>query len=174
MREIEASTDLKDIFTICYNAAVEYTYAVANIKRSSNFGSYVIRCIDYLQNHLHEKIVLSDISNHLQITTKQLSTLFKNETGLSITDYIHHERVNEAKNLLAHSDLPFSDIGNYLGFCNQSYFNKIFKKITGITPAQYREKNYKTPIVEPNYSITDYMKEVTKRNNPIIDFTNLK
>ena len=171
MREIEASNDFKEIFNICFRAGSEYTHAVAKIKKSSNFSSYVIRCLDYLQNHLHEKIVLSDVSNHLQINVKQLSALFKKETGLSITDYIHRERVSEAKNLLAHTDLSFSDISNCLNFCNQSYFNKIFKKITDSTPSQYREEHYKTPIIDANYSIADYMKEVTQRKNPPIDYS---
>ena len=171
MREIEACSDYKEVFLICFRAAAEYTHAVANIKKSANFSSYVIRSLDFIQNHLHEKIVVSNVSNHLQITTKQLSTLFKKETGLSITEYIQNERVNEAKTLLAHTDLGFSDISNCLSFCNQSYFNKVFKTITGFTPSKYREEHYKAPIIEASYSISEYMKEVTQRKYPPIDLS---
>lgn len=171
MREIEASNDFKEIFTICFRAASEYTHAVARIKKSADFSHYVMRCIDYLQNHLHERIVLSDISDHLQINSKQLSALFKKETGLSISDYIHHERITEAKSLLAHTDLEISNISNCLNYCNQSYFNKIFKKITGSTPARYREEYYKVPILDKDISITEYLKEVTQRKKPPADFS---
>ena len=165
MREIEACESYKEVIQICFRAAYEYTSAVANIRKKTNFSSNVLRCIDYLQAHLHEKIVLSDISEILKINSKQLSAAFKNETGLSITNYIHQERVEEAKSLLAHSDLSFSDISNFLNYCNQSYFTSIFNKFTGTTPSAYREQHYKTPIIDLKYSVAEYMKEIMHREN---------
>jgi len=173
MREIEASNDSKEIFSICFRAASEYTHAVAGLKKKSNFSYHVVRCMDYLQKHLHERIIPSDISDYLHVSLKQLSASFKKETGLSITDYIQRERINEAKNLLAYTDLNFSEISNCLNYCSQSYFNSNFKKITGVTPAKYRKEHYKVPIFDGNFSIAAYIEESVQRKNPPFDFSNI-
>ena len=171
MREIEAGKDVKEIFDICFRAATEYTHAVAELKKKANYSNHVMRCIDYLQNHLHEKIIISDVSDDLNISLKQLSILFKKETGLSIVDYIQQERINEAKSLLAYTDLSFSEISSSLNYCSQSYFTSVFKKKTGITPAKYRKEHYKIPVYDGGFSIADYVRESTQRKNPLVDYS---
>ena len=59
--------------------------------------------------------------------------------GMGIPEYIHREKLQEARYLLRHTDSTLSQITNYLNYPSQSYFTQIFKKYEGMTPQQYRE-----------------------------------
>ena len=70
-----------------------------------------------------------------------LAAKFKSECGMTLTDFILREKVEEAKRLLRYSDKTLSMIGEYLGFSSQSHFTKTFKKYARQTPGQYRANN---------------------------------
>ncbi|MBR2562605.1 MAG: helix-turn-helix transcriptional regulator, partial [Eubacterium sp.] len=67
-----------------------------------------------------------------------LSTLFKQVTGQTFKEYLNHVRIQEAQRLLTHTDYPIMEISIACGFSDQSYFTKVFRKYTGLTPRQYR------------------------------------
>ena len=69
-----------------------------------------------------------------------LGRLFKKETGMCIGDYINLRRLEIAKELLASTDDKIISISSSVGFNNVTYFNRLFKKQTGLTPLQYRSK----------------------------------
>ncbi|MBQ2705601.1 MAG: helix-turn-helix transcriptional regulator, partial [Agathobacter sp.] len=81
-----------------------------------------------------------DIANALFISRSHLSTRFKQETGMNLTEYIHYIKISEAKHLLKHTDKNLLLISNYLGYSSQSHFTRIFKKMVGMSPIEYREK----------------------------------
>ncbi|MBD5449507.1 MAG: helix-turn-helix transcriptional regulator [Lachnospiraceae bacterium] len=80
------------------------------------------------------------IAKHLYLSRPYLSAKFKAETGLSLTDFILKEKTEEAKRLLCYSDKSLLNIGNYLGFSSQSHFSRVFKKYSGYSPSEYRDK----------------------------------
>ena len=67
--------------------------------------------------------------------------VFKKEVGITINSYIINYRLKEAKSLLLRHDLLIKDIAKMVGFQNSNYFAKVFKKVEGIQPKEYREKN---------------------------------
>ncbi|MCR4911940.1 MAG: helix-turn-helix transcriptional regulator [Bacilli bacterium] len=69
----------------------------------------------------------------------RLSTNFKNETGINLSDYITQVKIDKAKRLLRHSNKSFTAIATYLGFSSPSHFSKVFKKCTDTTPFEYRQ-----------------------------------
>lgn len=69
-----------------------------------------------------------------------LSTLFKKEVGMSISEYVQSAKVNEAKNLLSYTSYSMSDIASLLIFYDQSHFIRVFKKYTGVTPKQFKNE----------------------------------
>lgn len=101
----------------------------------------------YIFNHMHEKIVVSDIAETLGITPGYLSQLFRKYEDCTVIEYIHHEKIYRAKNLLKYSDLPIQEISEYLGFSSSSKFGVIFKKENKMTPHEYRVK-YKSAMEE--------------------------
>lgn len=72
-----------------------------------------------------------------------LSKTFKEETGMSITAYINQVRIEKSKQLLADRSYSLVDISNIVGFDDQSYYTKVFKSITGMSPGKYRETHGK-------------------------------
>ena len=69
-----------------------------------------------------------------------LSAKFSREAGMSLTDFILKQKTEEAKRLLRYSDKSAAAISSYLGFSSQSYFSRVFRKYSGKTPAEYRDK----------------------------------
>ena len=124
-------------------AILELCDAVQRHQRRPQGIGYIHRAQLYVQNHYREKIYLEDIAEHIGISPSYLSRLFRQETGITLQDYINEERVYRASNLLLYSDLSLPEISHYVHFPNQSYFGKIFKKYKGMTPKAYRDQ-YKT------------------------------
>lgn len=102
--------------------------------------SRISKCKDYIFSHLHEKISIHEIADALQLNANYLSGLFKKKEGISISEYILHEKIKLAKNMLIYSEYSYIEIASYLGFCSQSHLGAKFKKITGMTLRQFREQ----------------------------------
>ena len=92
----------------------------------------------YINNHFREDIQVDELARLVSLTPNYVSTIFKEVTGLTIVQYIHQLRMETARDLLQHSDMSIAQISNYLGFCDPSYFNRVFKKITGQPPSRLR------------------------------------
>ena len=120
-------------------AIEELTGRVAEKLQKPRTSGYVDKCRDYVRKHYREKIYLEDIAASIGVSPTYLSRLFKKETGTCLQDFINEERVFRAANLLLYSDLPLPEIAHYVGFPNQSYMGKIFKKLKNMTPRAYRD-----------------------------------
>ena len=81
-----------------------------------------------------------NIAKELFMNCPYLSAKFKEEAGETLTDFIWKEKTEEAKRLLRYSDKSFSSIGAYLGFSSPGHFSQVFKKYTGKTPSEYRDR----------------------------------
>ena len=122
------------------NRAIEELAGRVSEKLNRPRGSgYAERCRDYIKKHYREKIYLEDIAEALGISPTYLSRLFKKETGICLQDAVNEERIFRAANLLLYSELSLTEIALYVGFPNQSYMGKYFKKLKNITPMAYRE-----------------------------------
>lgn len=106
-------------------------------------------CQRYIFDHLYEELALPVLAKASGVSTVHLSRLFRRETGISLTEYIQRQRVEEAKQLLSLSAYSLSDISARLQFHDQSYFTKVFKKYAGVTPKQYRHGRLGTAGSEP-------------------------
>ena len=102
-------------------------------------SSLILKCTEYISVHLHETITLDDLSDHCGLCGRSLSLRFRKETGMGINEYIHKEKIKEAKYLLQHSDYTLTEITLFLNYPSQSYFTQIFRRYTGWTPLQFRE-----------------------------------
>ena len=93
----------------------------------------------YVKEHLGEDIAISDIAEKLHFHPNYLMRAFKNETGMSILEYIVFARMEAAKKLLKGTRLPVKDIADMAGYGDCAYFTKIFHRETGMTPSQFRK-----------------------------------
>jgi len=117
-----------------------FTKKMRKIRNSRIYSKQVIKAIDYISEHLHEKIKMQDVVDHLSLSIPYFSRLFKAETGVTFSDYLTIKKVEVASDMLRFSENTTSEISNVLNFSSQSYFIKIFKKYTGMTPSEYKKK----------------------------------
>ena len=80
------------------------------------------------------------MAQDLFLSRSYLSTKFKKETGMTLSQYIQEQKIEKAKSLLKTTDRSILEIATYLGFSSQGYFQNVFKKLTGMTPKEYRNQ----------------------------------
>lgn len=141
IQQLEELQRLDEIRSLAQD--VLYTFA-EKVKQSKNeqHSKKIINCKDYIYRHIYDDINHDDIAKQTGLSPKYLSALFKKEVGLSVSEYIQQTKIEEIKKLLAYSNTPISDIGSMFHFNDQSYFTKVFKKVVGVTPKQYRERHH--------------------------------
>lgn len=93
----------------------------------------------YIEGHYGDSITLSDISANAGINHTTLTALMKEELGCTAIEYLVQYRITIAKKQLAFTDVPIKNIANMIGFKTVQHFNRIFKEITGSTPAEFRK-----------------------------------
>ncbi len=94
----------------------------------------------YIRDNYMEELTLPVLADTFHISKEHLSRLFKKETGTNLFSYIMEMKLNEAKELLAHTEMTLEDIAMRLGFSNGNYFSKVFKKNVGQSPRDYRSR----------------------------------
>lgn len=135
----------------CRNEAIRMlTQSVQKKKEQKKVSTYVDACCDYVGRHYREKIYLDDVAQKMGITPTYLSRLFSKEKGMTLQEYVQKIRVERAANLLTYSESSIAQIGDYVNFPSQSYFGKVFKKYTGLTPKQYRNAHKPREFVDPD------------------------
>jgi AraC-like DNA-binding protein len=98
--------------------------------------------VEYIEKHLHYTISLHDLAALTGKNVSYLSTLFKKETGISISSYITKKRLEEAALILSESEMPVVEIATTLSFNSQSYFTLLFREQYGKTPKEYRKEHF--------------------------------
>lgn len=100
----------------------------------------VRQACEFIEEQLSDPALGLDlISDKVSLSGAYFSQLFKNEMGIGINNYITNHRVSRGKYLLEHSNLKMDDISRQCGFASINYFSRTFKKVTGLTPLQYRK-----------------------------------
>jgi YesN/AraC family two-component response regulator len=92
----------------------------------------------FIHNRINETLTLTLIAQALSVSKGYLSTLFKKETGKTLTQFIKEARIKHAVRLLRTTNLQVQTISQHCGIFDVQYFTKQFKQITGKSPSQYR------------------------------------
>jgi YesN/AraC family two-component response regulator len=99
------------------------------------------KAISYISTNYMHKISLDNVANYIYLSPSYLCKIFKEEMKTNFSNYLNRVRVEKSKILLLSEQLTITEIAILVGFCDQSYFNKVFKKQTGITPKKFREQS---------------------------------
>ncbi|QEL85629.1 helix-turn-helix domain-containing protein [Bacillus mycoides] len=121
------------------NALLEFSERVKNGKMQKHLKPINI-CQNYIFTHLYEDITLSHLAEIVALNPSYLSSLFKKEVGISLGEYIQRAKIDESKNLMTFTRHSISEISTLLNFHDQSHFTKVFKKHTGVSPKQYKNR----------------------------------
>ncbi|MEF7611490.1 response regulator [Enterococcus casseliflavus] len=103
-------------------------------------NTILIKTMDYLEKHYQEKLKLADLANLFGLSENYFAAQIKRTTGRNFTDLLLELRIKKAKELLAGTNLSVAEIADTVGYTDYFYFTKVYKKATGLTPAQFRRK----------------------------------
>ena len=129
--------DLEPLGLMMYD---DFVRRVHKCRTNPHLSQQVQKCMDYIEMNLDKKIRAADIAALVGYTEYYMTHKFKEETGLSVTDYIKFAKIERAKVLLKSTNQTVQDIAAALSFSTRNYFSRIFQEVTGQTPMEYREK----------------------------------
>lgn len=133
IREIEKTEDVRDWAEIIPTIITHYSSLVAE-GRSESYSLPIVRALRYIQQNVYKKLTLKEIARAIDLNPNYLSNRFKEEVGTSITDYIRTAKMEEAQRLLQDSLYSIVEIAEILGYCNASYFAKVYRQVYGHSP----------------------------------------
>lgn len=136
--QIEKCTSIQQLIDLESKMLDDYCDTVKRLSLK-NYNYIIRKAIEFIRTNLDQDLTLNIISNAIQSSSFELSRKFKRETGQSITDYINKQRINEAVNIMENKNLLVTDIAQMVGYNDVNYFTKVFKKIKGMTPSEYRK-----------------------------------
>lgn len=102
------------------------------------------RVCGYLERHFDQKVSISMLAKLFNISSRHLNRVFKQETGRTVIEMLHHIRVDKAKHLLMHTDEKVITIAMKMGYEDPAFFSRLFSRLEGQSPAKFREKNDRT------------------------------
>ncbi|HPT79347.1 MAG TPA: PocR ligand-binding domain-containing protein, partial [Candidatus Atribacteria bacterium] len=121
------------------NTFLDTVYESRNIKNARLLSD----AMRYINENYNRNLTLESVAQHVYISPFYLSHMFKEELGFTFLEYLTKLRIEEAKKLLMEKDMTIIEVASEVGYEDAGYFSKVFKKYTGISPAQYRKNNYR-------------------------------
>ena len=98
------------------------------------------QALEYIKVNYRKELTVDDLAGECCLSPSRFIHLFKEQTGITFSNYLVQCKIEEAKNLLGGSNMSIYNVGFHSGFMSQSYFGSIFRKYTGMTPREYRRK----------------------------------
>ena len=143
IRQVDKCRSVEEIFGLHETMFRDYTLRMQEVQRQDVFSRPIHLAMDYIDQRLQHPMTVAGIARSIGLSPSYLSTLFKQETGLAVSEYIRDQRIETAKKLLQYTDYSCLEIAEYLCFSSDSHFSRVFKEQTGTTPREYRRRNYR-------------------------------
>lgn len=131
--------DLMEVLIIHLMRQTNFSTTLAPIRRSASKLCVTVR--KYIDEHFKENINLDLLAKLTHVSKYYMVHAFTEEYGISPINYMISRRITEAKHLLENDDYSLALIGRMLGFSSPSYFSQSFKKLTGMSPNEFRKKS---------------------------------
>ncbi len=138
---------MADLYNQTINDLIKTMLSLLKCKSlETNYNVLTKNIIKYINDNIKKKITLQDISKQFAYSESYCCATFKKDTGNSIINYYLNKKIADAKILLIESSLPIKAIAESVGFDDQNYFSRTFKKITKLSPLNYKNKYRRTKI----------------------------
>ncbi len=138
IQKAELLSSYEALSRLSMEMTMDYAKRVAALHCGDTNRKLIRDARQYILSHIHQRITTEQLAAALGKNRTYLCACFKEETGLSVNDYISRIKMDEAKRLLRVTNKPLRSIAEQLGYSTQSYFQNVFKKATGVTPLEYR------------------------------------
>ncbi len=139
IRRCELLSGHERIQDLQYHMVREFTEQVGKARLSESSSALETEVSAYIRRHISEPVRVEEMADYFGFSRTHFSAKFRKETGITLTEYILRKKTEEAKRLLCYSDRSVSAIAAYLGFSSHAHLNKVFKKLAGETPLEYRK-----------------------------------
>ncbi|MDQ0058081.1 response regulator [Paenibacillus harenae] len=139
-RLMSSSDFMEEISRMMKTAELERQYEY----RTDAVSAPIMKAVIYIDEHLDEPIVSSQLAESIGLSRSHFSTLFKKELGVSFLEFLHRRRLSKASELLVQTDWRINLIGEKVGMEDNKHFSKWFKGYTGMTPSEFRENKRAT------------------------------
>jgi len=140
VREIQKFTSLDrlNLWLIeIINRFVSYVFEFNDVKHAD----IIYKITSYIKSNYMKRLTLEDVAEHVFLSKTYVSRIFKEEMKVTLFRYINKTRIEKSKILLLDSSLSLTNVATLVGFEEQSYYTKIFRDFTGMSPGKYREKH---------------------------------
>lgn len=136
-----ASIDIqKNLFSLIITELVNIFNKTDSATSHIYKNRYILPSLQYIEKN-YKTATLKDAANHVGLNSNYLSSLLKKYTGKSFNELIQNEKLSACERLLVSSSMSITDIANYIGYQNISFFYKMFKNKYGCLPGEYRDRN---------------------------------
>ena len=142
IRRMDCCTNIPEIIYVHHQMAMDFVCRMRQLHRNVASSKQVAQAIDYIYVHIMDRITVNELAAAISISPTHLSRIFKQETGISVSEYIRQRKIDMAKNLLRFSGYDYVEIAVMLSYSSQSHFIQHFRSQTGMTPKAYRKQNY--------------------------------
>ena len=134
---ISQSTTLYSLFQVCREMIDETNQVISGRLEKHDLVDQISR---YISANYQSNITLQDIADQIHISSAYVSRLFRNKTGITITEAINRARIDQAKLLLGNPEYKVYEIAQMVGFEDAAYFTSVFTKYVGCSPSEYRSQ----------------------------------
>lgn len=134
---LEKLRTVASVQQLMWQMMMDFTTRTAQLRLPAQCSPMIRRAVGHISRNLYGKLTVQSIAQALQVSRSYLSHQFIREMGQPLTDYIARQKIEEAIRLMQTNGPELAQIAYQLGFSSQSYFHKVFKKITGQSPGQY-------------------------------------
>ncbi len=141
--------ELDDIYTFSlWLTDVLNDFIDAVIRKREKAGN-INRALHLIRRNCGRKLTITEVCAAVAMSKSRFSEAFRQETGMSFSQYLLQHRVERAKKLMNEGNLTLSDIALQTGFYDQSHFTKTFKRLTGDAPSRYSARTRRRPVLKP-------------------------
>jgi len=141
-RKIDGISTVEDLTYWLSQVMNRFTQMVFNFADAKHVD-VLYRSVLYIKSNYMKKLTLEEVAGHVYLSPTYLSKIFKDETGYNFNTYLNMIRIEESKRLLLDNSIDLVEISSIVGYEDQSYFSKVFKKLVGLSPGKFRQANYK-------------------------------
>ncbi len=138
MKKIAEAVNVEECHGLLISFAKEGCRLTADVSR--HYSVQVQKIMEEVAMDLTLPLTLQYFAGELNVNSSYLSNLFRQQTGVTITDYVTDKRMSHAATLLGYTQRPIKTIAKQVGIPDVQYFSRLFKRRMGMTPTQYREK----------------------------------
>ena len=140
--KMDSCTTIEAVVELHGDMVLDFTGKMLLLQKNAIISKPIVLCTDYIYSHINERITINELAEYTELSSSYLSRLFKQNLGVSVSDYIREKKIEKATNLLKYSEISVIEIANYLAFSSQSHFIQTFEKYIGLTPKKYRDIQY--------------------------------